>query len=331
MPLKLIGPQPGRTPNYTIRGTYLGISVERSAATSDKRTAQRALAKIKADIENRSFAKPNEPGFAAAALNHMQTGGSPRFIEGLLLHFGDAPLSSVTQEAIDAAALELYPNASAATRNRQVYAPASAVLRRAGVSMVLKRPKGSAGTPRTAWLSEDQAFALLDAGNAVSPSFGALLTFLLYTGCRLSEALALTCDDVDLVRGLASIVQRKTDSFRVAPLHPCIIAALANLPRGMERGPDRVFRLTKCGRLYHDIGHALAAAGIVLPARVAFHVLRHTWATWMRRYQGLDTAGLVATGAWKSRTAASIYEHTEASAESDKARFLPARKTHGSG
>jgi hypothetical protein len=43
----------------------------------------------------------------------------------------------------------------------------------------------------------------------------------------------------------------------------------------------------------------------------------------MRRYGGLDTSGLVATGAWKSRQAAAVYEHVEASEEAQKSDMLP--------
>ena len=54
-----------------------------------------------------------------------------------------------------------------------------------------------------------------------------------------------------------------------------------------------------------------------------FHTLRHTWATWMRRYAGLDTEGLVATGRWKDATSARRYQHLVVSEESRKAELLP--------
>jgi hypothetical protein len=43
----------------------------------------------------------------------------------------------------------------------------------------------------------------------------------------------------------------------------------------------------------------------------------------MRRYGGLDTTGLVETGAWRSRQAASVYEHAAPSEEARKADLLP--------
>src|ERR1700691_5597055 len=79
-----------------------------------------------------------------------------------------------------------------------------------------------------------------------------------------------------------------------------IIAALAPLPG--DKG--RVFRLTQSGRLYHLLADAERSAGLALPPRAAFHILRHTRATRRRLYAGADTAALVETGLWRSRTAA---------------------------
>jgi len=43
----------------------------------------------------------------------------------------------------------------------------------------------------------------------------------------------------------------------------------------------------------------------------------------MRRDGGLDRSGLVGTGAWRSRAAASRYEHLDATEEAEKANLLP--------
>jgi hypothetical protein len=46
----------------------------------------------------------------------------------------------------DRAAAVLYPNSTPQTRNRRFYTPVSAVLKRAGVTRQIKRPKGWRGT-----------------------------------------------------------------------------------------------------------------------------------------------------------------------------------------
>jgi hypothetical protein len=68
---------------------------------------------------------------------------------------------------------------------------------------------------------------------------------------------------------------------------------------------------------------AAARAGVPMPERAAFHLLRHTYATWMRRYGKLDTKGLVAAGAWRDRKSADRYEHTVPTEEARRADFLP--------
>jgi hypothetical protein len=46
----------------------------------------------------------------------------------------------------------------------------------------------------------------------------------------------------------------------------------------------------------------------------------------MRRYAGLDTSGLVETGAWRDRTSAARYEHLDSTEEAKKADLLPTPK-----
>jgi integrase len=318
MPLKLHPPQPPKNPSWRIRGAYLGISVDRSSGTRDRKFAAKLLAKLKDDIERGAHAKRGAPTFASAALAYMENGGERRFLAPLLTHFGETPLDAIDQQAINAAAVALYPARGAATRNRQVYSPVSAVLKAAGLNRALRRPKGARGAMRLHWLRKDEAFELLAAASAENPRFGALLTFLLYTGCRLNEALSLAPVDLHLEESFA--YARKTKNGEPRPIHlpPVVVFALANLDLS-----ERVFGWHKSGRLYTWLGAAEKASGVTIPAGIAFHIFRHTYGAWMRRYQNMDTSGLVATGAWKSRQAAALYEHADVSEEARKADFLP--------
>ena len=284
-----------------------------------RKLAARVLAKLKLDIEAGRLAPAGAPTFASAALAYVKAGHSKRFLSPLAEHFATTPLTRLDQAAIDQAAAALYPDAGPATRNRQVYTPVSAILRHAGVAIVIRRPKGAQGTPRTAWLDPPLAFALMAASDAVGPTFGALVKFLTYTGARLGEALALRWADVDLDRKLVTIRQTKTEGVRVAVLPDFVVDALTPLARG-----GRVFYpLTKGSVLYAMLAKAEKASGVTIPDRLGFHILRHTWATLMRRYAGLDTAALVETGAWRSRKSASVYEHLDATDEAAKVSRLP--------
>lgn len=319
MPLHLVAPRHGKSSNWTVKGSHLGVFLNKSAGTPDKRLAARMLAKFRTEIENGTLAETHAPNFADAVTSYIGHGGARRFVSPLLEHFKTTPLRAITQQALDHAAIKLYPNHTPATRNRQVYTPVSAILRHAGEPLnALRRPKGSTGTRRTTHLSREDAFALIRAGTQLDARFGALLTFLLYTGARLGEALALDWADVDLARGLVLIRQTKTERPRTAVLPANVVKVLDALPRGQS-----VFRFSKGGHLYKLLGEAAEAAGVPFPERVAFHLFRHTWATWMRRYAGLDTAALVETGAWKSRASASVYEHLDASEEAHKVQHLP--------
>jgi integrase len=123
----------------------------------------------------------------------------------------------------------------------------------------------------------------------------------------------------------------------VAPNAPTFLsAAIAYRPSG---GQGRVFRFHQGGHLKHMLTRAkLAAIGLPCPVRrpigwrvpdnrlawVNFHTFRHTWATWMRRYGGLDTKGLVATRNWRDERSASRYAHAVTSEEWDRVERLPA-------
>lgn len=322
MPIKLVPPRGGKSPNWTIRGTHLGVRVDQTSGTSDKRTAAKALAKVKDEIERGAFSRPGAPTFVSAALRYIELGGERRFVLLLAEHFKNTPLERIDQNAIDEAAIALYPHASAATRNRQVYSPISAVLKHAGVTAPIRRPKGGRGATRHFFFTPEQAERVLLAGYERDAEFGIFLTFLLYTGARLSEALSIKVENMRLSESTAFTEKTKNGDPRMIFLPPPLVAAIAGHPRGLER-KGKLFRFGKCGRLYTWLDEAAKAAGVVIPEGVAYHAFRHTYGAWMRRYGGLDTTGLVETGAWKSREAASRYEHAIASEEAQKATLLP--------
>ncbi len=340
MPLKLKPPRKGKSPNYSIRGTHLGVQVDRTAGTPVEAVARQVLNKIKREIERAALAptpvtepESDSQSFEEAALSYIKTGGDPQYIGtfdpeigiwtgGVMSRLYDKSLSEITQQVIDECAVALYPNASAATRNRQVYTPISAVLKHAGADFKIKRPKGWRGKARVDWLQPEQAFRMLKAADDVDPEFGILLHFLLYTGCRLNEGLGLTCDKLIIDEAFAYLPQTKNEDPRGVHLPPVLVAALANHPRGLSRGKEKVFRFRKCGRLYTIMRQVKDAAGPDVEF-ATFHTFCHTWATWMRRYGGLDTRGLVGTGRWRDQKSAARYEHVVASEESKRADLLP--------
>jgi integrase len=320
--LTLVDPAPGRTPFYRVHGTEAGVKLNRSTGTSDRRTAQKLLAQWRNECRRIAVqgTKPDVPTFADAVASYLKADRSHRFIAPLLEHFAETPLTAIDQAAIDQAAVALYPDATSATRNRQVYSPTSAVLRHAGVTIALRRPEGASGNRRLDWLRPKQAFALLRAARDIHPRFAALLVFLLYTGVRLSEVLRLEWADVDLEHARALIRKTKTGKPITVHLPRPIINALS----GLDRQRPRVFYpIGKGSRAYEMGAEAEKAAGLALPDRTAFHVLRHSHAHWRRLFSDADRSALLATGLWASRDAASRYEHVDVQDESRKSDLLP--------
>ena len=320
MPYKLVPPDPARRQaNFRVRGTEFGQCLDRSAGTSDRREAQRILTEWREQAKQGMFQAARGPTFAGAAMSYMQAGGEKQHLPELLRHFGETPLARIGQAEIDKAAAELFPHQTNATRNRSVYTPVSAVMRHAGHAIVLRRPKGAYGTSRVHWLKPDEAKALLAAARSVSARFGAFCTFLLYTGCRMGEAMRLRPADLHLEDGFAYVRKTKNGDPRAVHLPVNVIRALADLPEY----PITVYGLSNCRKPDDMLVEAFRRAKLPKPDGVAFHLFRHTYGAWMRRYAGLDTSGLVATGAWKSRNAASVYEHAVTSDEARKADTLP--------
>lgn len=327
MPLKLVPPRKGASPFYRVRGTYLGRYVDRSTKCPDRATAQKALNAWRREIERGEFAEKGEPTFASAALRYINAGGDRRFLEPIVDHFGPRTLlREVTQEAIDDAAAKILPEGSPATRNRQVYTPVSAILKYAGEERQLKRPKGSAGNKQLRWLWPEEAEKVFAAAMELDREFGTLLIVLCYTGLRLGEALAIKLRDVRLEEGFVYLPTSKTEEPRAVFLPPFVIATLSAHPRGLDRSGERLFRFAKGGHIYSLLRATFFRAGVDLGERDGFHLFCHTWATWMRRYAGLDTRGLVGTDRWKDAKSAARYAHVVVSEEARKAVLLPVPK-----
>ncbi len=199
----------------------------------------------------------------------MKSGGDRRPIGRLLNHFGEKPLRQIDQRAIEEAAVTLFPNHSPATRNREVFTPVSAILKHAGLDFKLRRPKNSRGRVIRRWLWPEQAWRVIDAAHKVDPELGLLCVMLLFGGLRISEQLAMLCDDVRLDEAFAFVPDSKNGEPQPMHLTPHMIEALRTHPRGLDRPGERLFRFHKGGGLDFKLMEATAiASGIAPPKRV---------------------------------------------------------------
>jgi integrase len=341
MPLKLVPPRKNWSPNWKIRGTYLGVYVDRSSGTDRKAIALRRLKDLEGTIERGEYPEKqpiaDAPTFLSAAVAYMHAGGERANVEKLINHFGETLLSDINQQAIDAAAVALFPAVTPATRNRKVYTPVSAILRHAGVELRIKRPKGSKGRQKIDFLSPEDAEAIIAAAYAREPPFALLLRTLLYTGMRIGEALALRWENMAIDQRFATVGTTKNGDPRTMLLREDLRILLL-VHRG-EKTHGPVFEFRRGGGLKDRLVRArMEASDVDVPRRtngtsrkppphrlswVTFHTFRHTWATWMRRYGGLDEIGLVATGNWRDPHSARRYAHTVARDEWSRVDSLP--------
>jgi integrase len=320
MPYKLVDPEADRSPYYRVRGTEFGVYCDRSTKTRDRREAQAILKLWREEAKRLSVSGPKREAvtFASAAISYMQSGRSKLFLAPLIEHFGETPLDGIDQAALDQAASILGPRRKPQTNNRLVYTPTLAILRHAGVRVLVRRPKPHGPTNRVEWLKPDEAFRILSEAEKLDRRLGALLCFLLYTGVRLSEAIRLEWKDVDLSQSTATIGRTKNGAPITVHLTAEVVASLANFER-----KRRVFGITKCGRLYKLLDQACERAGLAMPDGAAFHILRHTHITWRRLYAGQDTAALLEVGLHKSPRMVERYTHLDVTEEARKADLLP--------
>lgn len=266
-------------------------------------------------------------------MSYQEGGGDGHHLAPILKHFGGKTLvSAIGQAEIDECARKLCPRVAAATANRQVYTPISAVLHHAARKKwcpkpVIARPKGH-DKERVRWITYEEAERLIEAA---APHIQPLVIFLLSTGARMSEALYLEWSDVDLSRAHVSFRPTeergiKTDDARGVPLPPRAVAALANLPWDREgfvfRRPAGKIKTT--GRVWLPYesrdgeggGQVKTAwAGMLKRAKVSDftpHDCRHTWATW-HYMANRDINALMTLGGWKGPAMVFRYTHINTS------------------
>jgi integrase len=162
-------------------------------------------------------------------------------------------------------------------------------------------------------------------------TYTVLIALLAVTGLRISEALAL--DDGDIDEGMLLVRQDKAQSFRLVPLHPTALAALAGYRHRRDqafpgRAATAVLASRTGDRLTYNAVHKtftglVSAAGLgprTGRCRPAIHGLRHSYAVNMLAGWYRDGADVPARLPWLSTvmghsSPASTYWYVSASPE----------------
>jgi len=109
MPLRLVPPRNDKSPYWSARGTYLGQYVDRSTKATKRTIAKQVLEKWQREIEQREFRTEGEATFLERGRCIYEAWRDKRPLKKLLDHFGETPLRSLDQSAIENAASTLFP------------------------------------------------------------------------------------------------------------------------------------------------------------------------------------------------------------------------------
>ncbi|MBM9401603.1 site-specific integrase [Gluconacetobacter azotocaptans] len=340
MPLKIIT-RPGSSFFY-VRGTIRGQSIFESTGATERRKAEEYRAHRESELWNASlYGQKAVITFAAAVesyLNHAQRSHNTQSaVEKLVQHFGTTPLHQIDQVAVDRAYAKILRDghkASPATKLRQVLTPLRAILEHAAIRKWCDRP--AFDVPRvtkaiTPYLKPDEADALIAAA---SSHLKPLIVFLICTGARLSEALEIEWQSVDLVGRRATLWQ-KQGTERDVDLPNRAISALSALshrsarifrPPATRKRPNPEGYLdtgrTSGGQIkkawatacreaglsghWHEWVSEKGAAKKAWVSDITPHHLRHTWATWQYCLHG-DLLALQRDGGWSNITMVTRY------------------------
>jgi integrase len=308
------------SPYLQIDVTVTGQRIRTSAQTANRALAREKAATIEAELFRTAWhgERRGTRSFAEAVVSYLKA--APRSanhqarIERLMLAMGDLPLAQVNQQkAIELKDKMLRPDAAPGTYTRAIVMPLRAILHHA-------HEQGWCDPPHIVAPPENQGRTLFLLPAEVDRLIAAaalhlrpLLTFLVGTGARMSEAIELDWQDVDLVGARANFWRTKGGKRRVAHLPPRVVAALANLSHRdgpVFRGPkgqsyvDRERRYG--GQIKTAWAGALRRAG--LNPELTPHDLRHTWASWHYALSK-DLIRLKEEGGWSSVALVERYAH----------------------
>lgn len=282
-------------------GTVAGERVRQSLKTRDRKIAEELKAQLEARIWKRhTYGEEAVRLFEEAASSYMEQGGERRYLPLLLKHFKGRTVGSIKPAEIRAAALKLYPTAGPATRNRQAIIPARAVINHAhdlGWCGPLKVkmfdvPKPNRHKPVDRdWL--DRFLAQCATDNL--PHLAACVLFMNQTGARVSEAINLLGEHVDLQGRIAVLAKTKTDEWSVRHLTTELVVRIAQL--GTAEGA-RVFSYTDRSAVNRRIKEVCKRAGI-LP-RSTHAAGRHSFGTNAMAVDQPDIKAAMDAGGWKS-------------------------------
>lgn len=282
-------------------GTVAGERIRQSLKTRDRKIAEELKAQLEARIWKRhTYGEEAVRLFEEAATSYMQQGGERRYLAKVIKHFKGRAVGTIKAGELRSAALTLYPLATAATRNRQAIVPARAVINHAHDmgwcgAMRVKMPKVAKSTKHKpvdrTWL---KAF-LAQADNDKLSHLAACVLFMNQTGARVSEAIRVMGEHVNLNDRVAVLEKTKTEEWSVRHLTTELVARMAGL--GIREG-ERVFSYTDRSAVNRRIKAVCKRAKIA--PRSTHAAGRHSFGTNAMAVDKPDIKAAMDAGGWKS-------------------------------
>lgn len=307
---------------YHAVGTVGNRRVRQSLGTRNKDQAQELCAQLEAkEWKRHSYGEESVRTFEDAAISYMEQGGERRFLAPLIRYFRGRNLNSIKPADIRETALKLYPKAAASTRNRQVIVPVRAVLLHAhdrgwcGAVKVkqFETPKSRKHTPvDRQWLDAFMA----EADKSGMPHLSAIVLFMNQTGARVSEAVNLLGEHVDLSERVALLAKTKTDEWSPRYLTAEVVTRMAGM--GIGAGKN-VFWYTDPKAVNKAMKRVAERAGI--EPRTTHSAGRHSFGTnAMSLNVGIKDA--MEAGGWKSaKLFMETYVHSQEGGRKVAAKF----------
>lgn len=216
---------------WWIDGQLNGERIRESTRETERKDAEGYALRREADARRvAEFGPEAVLTFGTATGLYLDAGKSERYLTPIFNKWEGRLVRNIKPGHVQDLARALYPYAGPATRNRQVIAPTQAVINHAAkrglcAPIMVERffvPKHQPKVATRQWLEKFMA--------AASPHLAAFACFMAMTGARVSEAIRLDWEDVDLNAATALLRLTKNGDPRVATIPPALLARLSSLP-----------------------------------------------------------------------------------------------------